>query len=319
MQPSQPLLVGTIAVLLTGLLLASLPSGQPTQLFAEAQTKIAAADSLHPVEIFRAGTSARTLQSAFAEAGIAYYPEDKISAFPDPSLGLGSLITVTRALPVDLTDGKKKLVLRTWKTTLKELLDEKKIDLGEEDRIAPSLSTPLSKNITVTITRVARTIVNKFETIPFKTFEIEDPNVYRGEVKVTQAGVSGKRQIDHLLIREDGELISDTIVGTKVVEPVVDKKISKGSKLKLGTGHSGIATYYENKYGTKVATDKFRKGTKLLITNISNGRKIEVVNDGCICGNDRVLVDLNPVYFQQLGGTLSQGVLKSIRIEEVLN
>ena len=317
-QSNRPLLVGVIAVLSSGLLIASLPSNQPIQLFAEAKSETT--DPLHPLEIFRVGPESQTLNDAFTQAGVEYFPEDRVTAFPDPSLGLGSLITVSRALPVPVTDGKKKLTLRTWQTTLKALLEEKKIDLGEEDRITPALATPLSSNLQVVITRVARTIVSKFETIAFKTIEIEDPNVYRGEVKVTQQGANGQRQIDHLLIREDGELLSDTIVADKVLKAAVDKKISKGSKLKLGSRFGpGSMTYYVNKYGTKVATDKFRRGAKLLVTNLNNGKKIEVVNDGCICGDSSTLIDLNPVYFQQLGVALSTGRAYNIVIEEVLN
>lgn len=285
-----------------------------------AQPALAAAmPANHPEEIFSADSSARTVVDAFQQAKSPYYPEDKVVAFPEPSLGLGSVITVNRAMPVNLHDGKRSNVLRTWQETVGGLLAEKKIELGAEDRVAPSLDTTLTPNLMITITRVARTTISEFETLPFKTVEKENDSIWRGEKKITQAGKNGKREKKFLLIREDGELVSKTLTANTIIEAVVDKIVEVGTKLKIGKTYTGKATYYVNSFGTKVATDKFKRGVELRITNLSNGKSIIVRNDGCICGNDSVLVDLSPSYFQQLGGTLNQGVLGSVRIEEILN
>jgi uncharacterized protein YabE (DUF348 family) len=278
---------------------------------------VLAADNNHPQVIFSADSTARTIIDAFQQAGLPYYPEDKVSAFPDPSLGLGTVITVTRALPVSVVDGKKRYELRTWQQTVEGLLAEKKIELGAEDRIAPSLGTPLGPNLSVSITRVARTEVSEFETIAFKTVEKENSTMWRGETRVTQAGKNGKREKRYLVIREDGELVSKTLIANVVVESVIDKIIEVGTKLKIGKTLTGKATWY-NCCGTKVAMDVFPRGTEVRVTNLSNGRSIIVRNDGCICGAQGVLIDLHPSLFQQLGGTLGQGVIGQVRVEQIL-
>lgn len=304
-----------LGLLLTILAVVTVALGATEPRFVEAQSE---PDPLHPIQRFTADSTALNLSAAFAQSGIDYFPEDKVKAFPDPALGLGTVITVERALPVTIKDGRKTLVVRTWQDTVGALLREKRIEIGNEDRVGPSLETTLRQSMTVTITRVARTTVSEFEQIPFQTLQQDDPNSFRGTITVAQEGKNGKREKKYLLIREDGELISKTLVSNQIIEPVKQKIMKIGTKLKIGRTLSGKATWYQNKYGTKVAMDAFKRGVEVRITNLNNGKSIIVRNDGCICGATGVLVDLSPEYFQQLGGTLGQGVLSNVRVEEIL-
>jgi len=191
--------------------------------------KAEAADSTnHPEEKFAADSSARTIVAAFNQAGVAYYPEDTVVAFPDPALGLGTIITVTRAMPVVVQDGKKTLTLRTWQTTVSELLAEKKIELGAEDRVAPKPETSLTPNLRVTITRVARTEVVEKEMIPFQTVIEKDYSQFVGAQKVVQAGSNGQKEKTYLLIREDGELVSKTLLKTVTTVVAQTQRVQQG-------------------------------------------------------------------------------------------
>lgn len=315
----RPAVVTGSLFLLLAIFVALIPNAHHSQAKAEPTPLASAGSSLHPVEQFTATPAQKTLIDAFAANNVPYFSEDRVTAFPDPSLGLGSVITVERALPIAVKDGKRTHVYRTWQDTTGALLAERLIQLGQEDRVNFADATPLASGMTIEITRVARTIVTEMEKIPAKTVERENDQVWRGEKKTTQQGKDGKREKKFLVIREDGELVSKTLQSNTIVEAVVDKIIEIGTKLKIGQVFSGKATYYENNLGTKVATDKFKRGVELRVTNLSNGKSIIVRNDGCICGATGVLIDLNPAYFKQLGGTLGQGVLQNIRVEEILN
>jgi len=86
----------------------------------------------------------------------------------------------------------------------------------------------------------------------------------------------------------------------------------------VGKTYNGRASWY--KYNsTKVASDLFKRGVNLRITNLNNGKVIFVKNDGCICADTGYVVDLHPDYFTALGGTLGQGVLQNVKVEEILN
>lgn len=307
---------GAIVLGLSGFFLL-ISDGSSGQTFAQDATLVSSATDLHPVEVFSVHADADSIQEAFQLAGVDYFPEDKISYFPDPSLGLNTVITVARALPVSLQDGKRVKTIRTWQDTVGKMLEEKRIVLGNEDRITPALDTPLTQDTKVAITRVARTEVSEFETIAFQTVERGNANMWRGETKLIQSGANGKREKKYLLIREDGELISKTLIANNIIEAAVNKIIEIGTKLRIGQVLTGKATWYDC-CGTEVAMDAFRRGTEVRVTNLANGRSIIVTVDGCICGATGVLIDLHPSLFQQLGGTLGQGVMSSVRVEQIL-
>ncbi len=182
----------------------------------------------HPEETFTADSSARTVVASFAQAGRPYYPEDKVVAFPDPALGLGTVITVTRAMPVVVQDGKRTTTLRTWQSTVEGLLNEKKLELGAEDRISPTGPTSLSPNLRIVITRVARTQVVEKETIVFQTVIEKDYSQFVGGQKVVQAGKNGEKEKTYLLIREDGELISKTLLSSATTTQPQTQRIQQG-------------------------------------------------------------------------------------------
>ena len=221
-----------ILVLSTAGLLAflavTLPEERSNQILAQDAKLISAATMDHPTDVFSLVQRADSLPQAFQAAGVEYFPEDEISSFPDPKLGLGTVITVRRALPVIVIDGKKSRVFRTWQTKVADLLKEKKIELGADDKIAPIPTSNLAKDMTVTIVRVARTNVTETETVPFQTTIDKDYNQFVGAQTVIKAGQSGQLEKTYLLVREDGELKSKTLINKKTTKPAVTAVVRQG-------------------------------------------------------------------------------------------
>ncbi|PIR27078.1 hypothetical protein COV40_02800, partial [Candidatus Berkelbacteria bacterium CG11_big_fil_rev_8_21_14_0_20_42_15] len=79
---------------------------------------------------FTGGSQSYDPKTIIGDLGITLYPEDKVSAFPDPKLGIGSQIKILRAPVITIKDGKKETVYRSWAATVSELLAEKNIELG---------------------------------------------------------------------------------------------------------------------------------------------------------------------------------------------
>lgn len=286
---------------------------------AHAQLSAPSASQRHPKITFYAPPQSRNLLEAFSAAGLSYYPQDKVTVFPDLALGLGGKIVVERAMPVNLTDGRKEYTVRTWQATLSAVLKEQGILLGDEDKITPSPETLLNPEASVQIVRVARSVAKSTETVAYKVVEQDDDSIYRGQRVVAQAGKDGVLEKSYLIIREDGELVSKTLIGSAFLEKPQERIIKVGTKLKIGRTYTGKATWYDC-CGTKVACDKFAKGTEIRITNLQNSKSLIAKVDGCICGGrSELVVDLHPSYFTQLGGNLSAGILPSVKIEEILN
>lgn len=195
----------------------------------QTQSSLFAATQYHPVESFQADPRAKSVQEAFALAGINYNLEDKIVVTPDLSLGIGGIVTIQRALPITIKDGKRQYTARTWAKTVSELVKEKQLNLGEEDRLSLAADAELTADSTLVVTRVARTNVKETEPIKYKTVIEKDYHRFVGDDKVMEKGKNGKLEKTYLLIREDGELVSKTLTSTKILESSVTERIKQGA------------------------------------------------------------------------------------------
>ena len=305
-----------VVVVAGSILIFPLRRGQSSEIFAASST-----DPLHPVEKIVVQTPPVSIPQAIAAAGVAYYPEDKISVMPDPTLGLGSYITITRALPVTLIDGGHQYVTRTWATTVGGLVNEKNLELGQDDRISPPLDAPLTADTTITIIRVAKTNVVEKQVIPFQAIQQNDDTMWRGQTKVSQVGSNGQRTLTYLVVREDGVQVSKTLTTNVISTPVVNQITLIGTKLKIGRTFSGKLTWYSGATSVAISTSTgLKKGQSIRITNSSNGKSIIVtIDDVCpASAGCASIVDLSPSYFQQLQSNLYD-TMPQVKVEEILN
>jgi len=222
--------LGILLIGLLGFFLVAEPGNRHDQTFAQDKVLVSAATDLHPTDVFSVTHSANSLQEAFQAAGIAFHPEDKISYFPDPRLGLNTVITVQHALPITLVDGKHTTTIRTWASNVGDLLTEKKIELGQDDRISPTLTTPLAKNTTITIIRVAVTEITTNSIIPFGITKKNDNTLDEGKTRIDKPGVSGTLASTFRVTREDGTEVSRVLLSTAVVVAPQDQLLIIGTK-----------------------------------------------------------------------------------------
>ncbi len=307
----------------------SLPTPSPT-ISPAGQVKGASTDepattepsSLLPIEQYNGSPVDHSLAQMLADHQLTVYPEDIVAAFPDPSLGLGSVIRIYRATPVLVTDNGKDTTYRTWTKTVQYFVTEQSIELGSNDRIDPGLDQALSlpaggTSVHLVVTRVAVTEVKENITIPFNKVQKEDATLPRGQ-KTVSKGQTGQRVKTYRVTRENGVEVKRELLSDTVVSQPKDEVTTVGTKVILGETHKGTASWY-NYSSTKIASDFYKRGTQLRITNLDNGKQIFVTNDGCICSDSGYVVDLNPIYFTALGGKLSAGVMPHVEVAEILN
>ncbi|MEI8004175.1 MAG: G5 domain-containing protein, partial [Methanothrix sp.] len=138
-------------------------------------------------------------------------PEDKVFYFPDPSLGIGSQVLVYRAQVFLVQDGNSSEVYRSWASSIGELLQEKGIAVTSQDQIVPSVDTVIqysSRTASVSITRVSEEVITTYQSVPYQTKTVEDPQLERGKRVTEVAGVNGKLAIQFLVRRENGVEVS---------------------------------------------------------------------------------------------------------------
>ncbi len=271
-------------------------------------------DVNHPQETYFGANHLKSSTAMLQASNVAVFPEDKITAFPEPSMGLGSVITVSRALPVHIRDGSQVQTVRTWQTDVKTLLTEQRIDLGQKDMVQPALSSSLSKNLDVIITRVAETDIKEALSVPYETVKNNDANLEKGLEKIVQTGTDGTREKVWHIRRENGREISRVLKSDKIVLKPKSKIIAIGTKIiSYGTG---VASYYIKTSQMIAACNFLPRGTKVKVVNLYNGKEVVVTIVGGGMRSDRI-IDLSTGAFQALGASLGQGLIRRVRLEKV--
>lgn len=245
------------------------------------------------------------------DLGLTVYPEDRVLAFPDPELGIGSVVTLERAPIIKLLDGKKKLQLRSWMKTAGELLAEKGIDLGVDDKTNFRSDSRIYDGSELLIIRVAITTVTESEETKYKTETKNNPQVEKGVKKVLQRGELGEKKLIYEVRREDGVEVSRKLIKTEVVKESINEVVEIGTKVLVYL--SGEASWYNAPAMTAACRD-IPKGTMVRVVNTANGKSVVAKINDYIGHRDRV-IDLSSDAFAQLA-PLGQGVIKNVRVEK---
>jgi len=205
------------------------------------------------------------------DLGVPYYPEDKVSTFPDPKLGFGSTIKIERAPVISVKDGKRSKQYRSWVDTVEELFSEKGIEIGTDDKVSVSLSAQIFDGSTISITRVAITNIVDTKPIDFTVQEKEDPNLDYGKKRV-DAGVKGEKKLTYRVTREDGEEVSRVLLTTEITKQPKTQINYTGTKVTVLSSVRGTATIGPKQ--CSIVSANYRAGTLVRITNSANGVKV---------------------------------------------
>lgn len=205
-------------------------SKHTTKFFSKRDTLAREIPRALDIEIYYGKPGIFDLADMLNSQNITVFPEDIVQAFPDPLLGIGSRITIVRAMPIVVFDANNQTIYRTFQNTVGELLEEKGIVLGEQDRIEPALSTLLTKNLEIKITRVSETELTEKVYLDFKTIKKEDPNLERGKSYITQKGEKGLKEMVYKVKRENGVEVSRLLLEEKIISQPKDQIVVYGTK-----------------------------------------------------------------------------------------
>ncbi len=177
------------------------------------------------------GNSTFSLEREIAiDLGANPYAEDRFISFPRIDMQMGSIIKLYRAPRYTVIDGNLTQIYRSWQGSVGELLSEKDIVLGKEDKINFANDLELEPLMVIKIIRVARTELVEEETIDYKVIEKADPELDRGKMRVEQYGERGIRALTYEVIRENGVEISKTLLRNEVTKEPVSKIEYYGTK-----------------------------------------------------------------------------------------
>jgi uncharacterized protein YabE (DUF348 family) len=159
-------------------------------------------------------------------------------------LGEGLAISTPKRVTV-VADGRSR-VSTTTAGSVSDLLAELKIKLRNQDRVSVPATAAVIDGMGLKVTRVREGIRKTVtEPIAFATREVKDSGLYKGQQKVTQAGVTGERTRVYSLVRIDGKVVSRELLSNTVTRKPVGETVAVGTKPRpkpaSGSGSSGTA------------------------------------------------------------------------------
>jgi len=170
------------------------------------------------------------LQSLLDEQGIKVGEHDRLSAAPDAKLKSGDRIAIDHAKPVQLTaDGETK-TLYTVAKTVGEALNDLNFEVGELDKVSPSVDAELPQSGAIQIVRVKKEVEEVSETVAFSVEKQNDPKLVKGKEQVIQEGQEGVVLKTTEKLFEDGVLVSEQVIDQKVQTESVNKIVAIGTK-----------------------------------------------------------------------------------------
>jgi resuscitation-promoting factor RpfB len=153
------------------------------------------------------------------------------SAPKDMVLASSDVIEISTPKSVNILADGKSVDRTTTAATVGDLLASAGVSVGPADLLSQPADAPVVNNMVVKVSRVndsgSATVTTD---IPFKTDKTVDPNTFKDQQSVTQAGVAGKLETSFKVVTVDGREVSRTQTGQQVATPPVDQKITVGGK-----------------------------------------------------------------------------------------
>lgn len=170
------------------------------------------------------------LQRLLDEQGITVGEHDRLSAALDSKVKTGDRVTIEHAKPVQLTaDGETKTHY-TIATTVGSALKDLNVQVGELDKVSPSIDAELPQSGEIQIVRVKKEVEEVSEKVAFSVVKKNDPQLVKGKEQVVQEGQEGVVLKKTEKLFEDGVLVSEQVVDQQVQTESVNKVVAIGTK-----------------------------------------------------------------------------------------
>ena len=140
-------------------------------------------------------------------------------------------ITITRGMPLTIAADGHITLCSTTKTTVGEALLETGHYPDEDDILSHDINTPVSPELTVSITRINNETLIVTEEIPNSVEYREDNTLAKGKTKVLQEGNTGVTEVTFKVVYNNGvEVLREEISRVVTKEPK-NRIIAKGTKV----------------------------------------------------------------------------------------
>jgi len=178
-------------------------------------------------------TAYQTAEQITKDVGINLYPEDttKLSRSSDLLAdGAGLQLTIDRATAFNFTVYGTKSIARTQSATVGDMLKEKGITIGENDKVSLPLTTPITADMNIQVWREGHQTITVEEPVVFGTQQINDNDQFVGYKAVQTAGVNGKKNVTYEVEIRDGQEVNRKEIATIVTAQPTGEVVVIGAK-----------------------------------------------------------------------------------------
>ncbi len=153
--------------------------------------------------------------------------------------------TLADPLQVSLTVDGESFNLTSKAATVRELINEADIELGDLDEVSPPLFTPLQDGMAINIVRVTESLEVITESIPFERKFVRTDNMSADdEPQLVQAGKNGLREVTVRIVYQDGIETQRWRASEVIVEEPQDELVMIGIGVSRGNvDFSGLLAY----------------------------------------------------------------------------
>lgn len=210
----------------------------------------------------------RTVGAALAEAGVELGPNDAVQPDLSANVARGTVITVNRAVSVEVKVDGRNVLAHTPKAPVKDVLQAAQISLGPLDQVSLPLDSLVADGTTITISRVAEQIVTERYQLPVPLERLDDPQMERGRSRVVRGGTPGEAERLVKVTFVDGSQADRVVLNDQVLSSPVSKQVaygtlsvvSRGGKtVNFRTTLDTVATAYSFEAGRYTATGQLAR------------------------------------------------------------
>jgi uncharacterized protein YabE (DUF348 family) len=221
-------------------------------------------------------SSALTLGEAIAEEGIELFSADLVEPVLETVIDGPLTATITRAQPLTIIMGTDAVEVRTAVSTVGEALADANISLQGLDRSQPDEDQPIPADRRIRIIRINETVELAQHLIPHETDWQEDPEAALDTISVIQAGQDGVSASRVRIRYEDGDEVSRTEDGNRVLVEANDQINGYGSQIVLHTAVVGDQTIEYYRAVTVFTTwySPCNSGTSTCLNGTSSGMPV---------------------------------------------
>jgi uncharacterized protein YabE (DUF348 family) len=180
-------------------------------------------------------TTAATVGQVLQEQGILLFLADEVTPGLQDRIQPGMTVAIRRSVPVEIEVDGRTIHTRTRVEAVGGVLSQEGIALVGKDRVEPDLAAPIRPDGTIRVTRVREEFAVEFETIPYETRRVPDPEVEIDNLRVTQKGQVGMTKCRYQVVYEDGEAVGRTLEDVWTAQPPVDRVLAYGTKIVVRT------------------------------------------------------------------------------------